>query len=318
MTSRKCVELIASFLPKPLKRAVPGAFKRAVNEFVRRREGRAVKWLQDAADYIAKNFIDELVFCPNGEVYARDAAGPEFLVPIRLANVLRECVQGGTTTWEALESKLLIANLGSDSPVMLDVGANVGLHSIRIAWAKAFVCVYAFEPVAANYQVMRKNITRNHLESRIEPIRAAVGAEDGMVNILTGYGTGNWIDAPYSDKLESVQLVSIDSFLRQRGLQRVDLIKADVEGYELHVLRGAHRCLSDLRPKLLLEIDRTWCARSGYHPSAIFEFLREFNYDYYRITHEQHVLPPSGSLTQDMEGGSNFFFFPRETSFAMK
>ena len=304
MTRPRLVNRIAPFVPNPLK--LP------VHHFLRRRERRNVNWLRDTVGYVAKNFMDELVLCPNGEVYDRDEAGPEFLVPIHLANALKV----GASTWEALESKLLIANSGGDSPVMLDVGANVGLHSIRLAWARPSARIYAFEPVAANYQVMCKNIARNRLESRIEPIPSAVGAEDGTVGILAGYGTDNWVGAKDSRGLEDVQVVSIDSFLRQRALQRVNLIKCDVEGYELNVLRGAHRCLADLRPKLLLEVNQTWCARFGYHPSELFEFLRELNYDYLRITDERQVLPPSGCLAQDLEAGNNFCFFPQEASFA--
>ncbi len=306
MTRNRFVSQIAPFLPGPLKLAVHG--------FLKRRERRNVNWLRDAAGYVAKNFIDEIVLCPNGEVYDRDEAGPEFLVPIHLGSALKV----GATTWEALESKLLIANSGGDSPVMLDVGANVGLHSIRVAWARPSARLFAFEPVTANYAVMRKNILRNRLESRIESVHAAVGAKDGAVSISAGYGTGNWVGATDSRHLETVPVVSIDSFVSQRALQRVTVIKADVEGYELQVLRGAHKCLAKLRPKLLLEIDKTWSARFGYQPPELFAFLRRLDYDYVRITKGRQVVPPSGDLSQDLEAGNNFFFFPRETSFYLQ
>lgn len=305
MRRPKFVASIARFVPRPLKLGV--------NRLLHRRERRNVNWLRNVAAYAVKNFKDELVLCPNGEVYDRDAAGPEFLVPIHLLDSLKV----GASTWEWLESRLLVANSGGDSPVMLDIGANVGLHSIRLAWAKSLARVYAFEPVTANFQVMCKNIARNHLESRIEPIHAAVGAEDGTVAISAGYGTGNWVGATDSRALETVQVVSIDSFVSERGLHRVNLIKCDAEGYELPVLRGGRRCLAELRPKLLLEVSERWCARFGYRPSELFAFLEELDYDYLRITHEMKVLPRSANLAQDLEEGANFCFFPRETSFAM-
>jgi FkbM family methyltransferase len=303
MTRQRLVNRIAPYAPMPVKRLV---------HFVLDTPGRRnVQWLRKAVR-VSHRFKDELVLCPNGDVYERDQGGPEFLVPLDLTRVL----QMGTSGTEPLESRLLAANLTGDAPVMLDVGANVGLHSIRTACARPAARICAFEPVTANYQVLCKNIARNQLRSRIEAVHAAVGAEDGTVSISAGYGTGNWVGATNTRDVETVQAVSIDSFLEKRAMNRVTLIKCDAEGYELHVLRGARRCLERLRPKLLLEVSEIWCRRFEYHPSELFNFLGGLGYDYLRITAARQVLPPSGDLARDLDGGNNFCFFPKESSFA--
>lgn len=303
MTRQRFVNRIAPFAPMPLKRLVHYVLESSGRKNVRR--------LHDAVS-VSASFKDELVLCPNGDVYDRDIFGPEFLVPIHLLGSLK----AGTSTTEPLESKLLIANLQGDAPIMLDIGANVGTHSLRVAYARQSARIYAFEPVTKNYRVLCKNIARNHLEAIIEPIRAAVGREDGAVAISAGYGTDNWVGAKNTSDLETVPAISIDSFVSKRAIEYIDLIKCDAEGYELRILQGARQSLEQLRPKLLLEVTEKWCARFDYHPSELFAFLRQFDYDYLRITEEGQVLPQSGHLTRDLDEGNNFCFFPRGTAFA--
>jgi FkbM family methyltransferase len=268
-----------------------------------------VVWLRRAVRFARRNFSDEIVLCPNGDVWNRDNAGPEFLVPVDLAHFM----QVRASAWETHESALLAANSGNKSPVMLDVGANIGLHSIRLAWALRSARAYAFEPVAENYRVLCRNVSRNRLESRVEPIHSAVGAADGTVSISPRYGTGNWVGATDAGLLEPVPVVSIDSFLAQRRIRRVDLVKVDVEGYELHVLLGAQLCLAEMRSRLLVEISEEWTSRLGYDASEVFALLGSFEYDYLRLADGRALLPPSGTVEADLHSSSNFLFFPRET-----
>lgn len=304
--------MICAQLIKHIKALVPRSIKLFVHCIFDRLGRRNIRYLRGAAS-VSASFGDEIILCSDGDVFVRDKQGLEFLLPINLIPSIKK----SPSKTEPLESKLLIANVQSDSPVVLDVGANVGLHSIRIAHARPLARIHAFEPVTANYQVLCKNVSRNDFSKIILPNHVAIGAEDGQVSIPAGYGTANSIGDRNSSDRETITARSIDSYLSMHQIKQVHLIKADVEGYELNVLHGARQCLEQSRPKLLLEISDAWCKRIGYRPDEIFEFLKGLDYDYLRLTTTGEILPPSGSLIQDLKEGNNFCFFPCETTFAI-
>lgn len=76
---------------------------------------------------------------------------------------------------------------------------------------------------------------------------------------------------------ETVDVLTLDSFAADPGL-RVDFIKADIEGWEAHLLRGAQRILATDHPGLFLEIDHQMLARAGEDADEIFERLSALGY----------------------------------------
>ena len=151
-----------------------------------------------------------------------------------------------------------ISRLALPGTCVIDVGANVGLMALVAAAAVGPTgSVVAVEPLPVNLVRLAENIQKNRYPwVQIEP--AAAGSETGTAtlhvtrdsaypSLKTPAGGHRVIDAI------AVSLRTIDNVWRERGMPRVSLLKVDVEGYELDVLRGAATLLKTCRPVVLAE-----------------------------------------------------------------
>lgn len=130
--------------------------------------------------------------------------------------------------------------------VVADVGANNGFTGVLFARAVgATGRVVGFEPSPANLEAARQNIRLNGV-ANFELVAAAVGAAPGSVAFDPGFGNG----AVTAAGPIMVPVVTLDAHF---GAGRVDLIKLDIEGYEVEALRGARRLL-ERHPALAIEI----------------------------------------------------------------
>jgi FkbM family methyltransferase len=141
--------------------------------------------------------------------------------------------------------------------VVLDVGANVGEWSaemIRVAGSRLGRLI-AFEPSSTNHAKLER-ITH----PRFELVRAAVGAEAGEMTLFSdvpGSGIGSLhhrrMDhyGVFPTAQEQVRVISLDDFAEQGNVERIDFMKMDIEGHELHALRGAQRLLEERRIRAL-------------------------------------------------------------------
>lgn len=153
-----------------------------------------------------------------------------------------------------IEVAFLCSLLTADD-VVVDVGANVGTHAIP--FAKVAKKVYAFEPQVPIYDVLVENVALNGLEEKVEALNVALGAADDNVlsfgpidyaapNNFGGFGVRESLSGT------SVQTATLDGL----ALERVALIKVDVEGFEAHVIEGARATITRDRPLLYVENDR--------------------------------------------------------------
>lgn len=138
---------------------------------------------------------------------------------------------------------------------VLEAGANIGAHTLALAsMAGAKGRVIAFEPQRVVFQMLCANLALNAIET-VEAHCLAVGEMPGKITVpRQDYrSVGNFgAVALARTGGEKVGVVSIDSL----GLHACHLIKADVEGMEAAVLRGARRTIGQHRPVLYLENDR--------------------------------------------------------------
>lgn len=148
--------------------------------------------------------------------------------------------------------------------IFLDVGANVGYHS---AVAADLVgprgVVYSIEPVGIYFEKIVR-LAQMNPDHAIIPERAAAGDRPGMATIsIAGRSNAGWntlVSGHMPDErrtaTERVPVTTLDAFLDREGVTSVSLIKIDVEGFELPVLRGLRGFLSatEERPPILCEI----------------------------------------------------------------
>ena len=156
----------------------------------------------------------------------------------------------GLPEWEDMRFLLEFLQPGD---VFVDVGANVGVYTL-LASAVPRVSIWAFEPSSSAFERLEENIRLNALESRVVTRRAAVGTRAGMVSVTTGRDTVNRIVVPGEEvDREEVDMVSLDDVLGPEVRASVRLVKADVEGAEEQVLRGAAGLLRESGPVLIVE-----------------------------------------------------------------
>lgn len=153
--------------------------------------------------------------------------------------------------------------------VFVDVGANVGVYSLLAAGVGG-TDVFAFEPSSPAYDRLCENVALNHIESQVRTVRAAVGAMPGRARMTTGLDTVNRVvGAGDGHAFEEVELVTLDVALGPEWVDRVTLIKVDVEGYEDAVLRGATAILGAAAPALIVEANE---------PAVVGSILEPFGY----------------------------------------
>lgn len=149
----------------------------------------------------------------------------------------------------------VLGQILSPGDVVVDVGANIGTHTVFFAKAVgAKGLVVAFEPQRLALQTLSGNVALNGL-TNVVCQHAAVGAARGrldfpVVDPRTPFNFGA-VRASTSGGGEAVDVVPIDEL----GLRRCALIKADVEGMEASVVEGARDTIARCRPALFLEND---------------------------------------------------------------
>ncbi len=195
---------------------------------------------------------------------------------------------------EALEYVYHLPRLVRAGDVCIDIGANLGYYARTLArLAGSEGRVYAVEPVAPVRKVLSRNL-RRCVNTEIIPY--ALGGEDRTVVLAndsareTGYlGTGrNFVkESGGRSDVEFVAEMRRGSGLFG-GLKRLDFIKCDVEGYELHILREMRPVLERHRPTVLIET-------GGENRPAVVRLFGELGYRGYTLADGREVPLTSGS-----------------------
>jgi FkbM family methyltransferase len=133
----------------------------------------------------------------------------------------------------------------------LDVGAHVGNHALYFSHVLGLRTI-AFEPNPVSFERLEANIEANGLAGRCEARNVAVGSLHGRARASQPSERNSGMATVEADAAGAVEVVTLDEEVE--GEPRIDLIKIDVEGWELDVLRGAARTLARHRPLLYVEI----------------------------------------------------------------
>ncbi|HVU32058.1 MAG TPA: FkbM family methyltransferase [Opitutaceae bacterium] len=173
---------------------------------------------------------------------------------------------------------------------VFDVGANEGLFTeafARIVGPQG--AVYGFEPVPPTFERLARRFPdrARWRQVHLEPV--AVGNTTGLVQLhmpgedsgqasLRVHTDGSW-SARNPVQSFTCRCTTLDEFAARQGVQRIDLLKVDVEGAELLVLQGARAILRQQRPILFLEIWDHWMKSFGYQPSDVAACLEDAGYD---------------------------------------
>ena len=158
------------------------------------------------------------------------------------------------------EIEMILSLVNKDS-TYIDIGANIGTHTVSIA--PHVQQVYAFEPDPNNYQLLLSN-TSGH--NNITVINNAISDDE-----CSGYTDFNFGRTIFVESNGSCLTSTIDSY----NIEKIDFVKIDTEGFELRILQGMTNVLTYQQPNMLIEMQDIDTYR------AIYDYLKTFNYYMY-------------------------------------
>lgn len=192
--------------------------------------------------------------------------------------------------------------------VVLDIGGHAGYYTLLFAkYTGAGGRVYTFEPNPDNYAILEKNVRRNGFQN-VELRREVVSDSDEPLQLYLPHqeNTGNGSLYASSDTAYGnieVQAINPDRFFQERGIEKIDLIKIDVEGHEENVLRGLHHYLSlpaESSPEVFVEVNELTLRRAGKTPDQIFQLMHSIGYSAYRIEDDGEAKPADHTFCDNL------------------
>ncbi|MDH4057667.1 MAG: FkbM family methyltransferase [Cyclobacteriaceae bacterium] len=169
--------------------------------------------------------------------------------------------------------------LCKDNFTVLDVGANIGWTVLGLSSIAKKGHVFGFEPDPYNYERCAENVGLNKFNN-ITIFPVGLGNKNTTLNleIRTPSNRGGNRITDNGQITRPVNIVRLDDFPPIQDLSKVDLIKIDVEGYELNVLRGGERLLKKFKPLLFIELDDNNLKDQGDSARSLVEFLSTMGY----------------------------------------
>jgi len=165
-------------------------------------------------------------------------------------------------------SKILTGDMA-----VVDIGANIGYYALQ----EAKVCkqVYAIEPAPGNYARLVENINLNNY-TNITTHNLAVGDKKGEVKFSLS-PVPNWHRVAIGDSKNNitVPITTLDEFI---GGKRVDIVRMDVEGYELNILKGMEETLRKNSLWLFIETHKELIEQYGGSLRDLYEILAQHNF----------------------------------------
>lgn len=177
------------------------------------------------------------------------------------------------------ETVSLFRALLKGGETVLDVGANIGCTSLL--FSESAEHVYAFEPSPTTFSFLQKNVSGSQ-PSNISLFNIGLGEEPAQSTLT--FSSSNRSGGFVSDQTkaseaghttENIVIRKTDEIVETNGIEKVDFIKLDVEGFEASVLRGATQTLARDRPIVALELNH-WCLNAFQRTSIpdFFDLLR--------------------------------------------
>jgi FkbM family methyltransferase len=174
------------------------------------------------------------------------------------------------------------------APTIIDAGANIGVAALWFLARNPGATLYAFEPESENFGLLATNIGS---VKGVTIERVAVGAAAAVVTLHpAAHGAMHSIKTESGDARAGVQVpcIRLDDYLDQRAIDRIDVLKIDVEGSELDVLRGLGSRLDTVRV-IVGEMHETLVDEAEFYAFLAARGFHRVRHQYYGSGHIDHV-----------------------------
>jgi FkbM family methyltransferase len=189
----------------------------------------------------------------------------------------------------------LVRNNIKDGDIVMDVGANIGLFSLLVSrHVGEQGKVFAFEPTEETYNLLLRNIELNG-NKNIHPFKLPLADKKMRIKMVNPGKSNHYKDA--FNRIAEIQKTEIadstmytstlDAFVIENCIERIDFIKVDIEGSELLFFKGAINTLSIMKPKIIFEANENHTKEFGYKVIDVLVFLHNLGYNIYQVNEEQ-------------------------------
>lgn len=187
----------------------------------------------------------------------------------------------------------VVRNLKTDS-VFVDVGANIGLFSIVGSRFNENGKVLAFEPTAETFQTLRRNVELNKCQNAV---LYQIALADRIMPVVmvnpksSSYGDAfNRIkEARDIENEKTIWTTTFDQFVDTNEIDRIDILKVDIEGAELLFFKGAEKSLKKWKPKIIFEANEAHTQNFDYKIIDLLIYLHSLNYSLTQLNQEQWI-----------------------------
>jgi FkbM family methyltransferase len=224
-----------------------------------------------------------------------------------------------------IEPELIgLRDLVKPGSVCIDVGSAAGLYTVVLSHlAGPTGEVHSVEPVSFAHSNWTRLLGSRSAEN-VKHHATALGAEAGrgVMSVpvgrhgpVTGRSFLDWksqglgSNAEFAGQMEvAVDVQTLDGLCEDAGISRLDFVKIDVEGAEMHILEGGQRSIEAFQPAMLVEIEARHSARYQYSPDEIAGWLLGRGYSMHTWHHGWQQTPKVSTKAR------NYLFLPRDWS----
>jgi FkbM family methyltransferase len=217
------------------------------------------------------------------------------------------CIICRQTIQETRESNL-IAHLVKEMDVVIDIGSHMGWYARLAANVNPKVQIFAFEPDPLNFAYVEYNLKNI---PNAECFLSGVGEVAGSGYLWKGKTSNLNSTVRKVGSSLSINIISLDTFFKERKLEKIDFIKCDTEGAELFVLKGASEILRLENPPIwMLEVDEGFAEEAGYSIEDWVSIFETSNQNYKIFSQNKNGIPFEITKLKDRLNGNNVFFVP--------
>jgi FkbM family methyltransferase len=207
------------------------------------------------------------------------------------------------------EDSEMLYKLVTDGDTIFDIGANIGWYSNHLAKKLPASTIYSFEPIPETFAQIKRNTELNEAKN-IKLNNFAFADERKKLTFFYSpniTGASSSVNITENDNMVKLECEAntIDNFVKENNIARLDFVKCDVEGAELFVYRGGAATFEKYKPIVFTEMLRKWAAKFCYHPNDIIAFFGQFGYKCY-TSHSGKLIEMPKVTDETME--TNFFF----------
>lgn len=183
---------------------------------------------------------------------------------------------------EPLTTKLILDEIKKDMTV-LDIGSNIGYYAIlESKLVGPSGKVFSIEPSPKNFELLEENLKLQKMNN-FQLFNLAIGSKNEKLEFVIS-GKSNWSKIKEkndiigkNDKIITVLVKPLDLFCEENLLEKIDLIRMDVEGYEENIIAGGKETLRKFKPTLMIEIHKMYLGKE--RTKKILNELYELGYE---------------------------------------